>query len=74
MIKSNIKPTPKRALISEINYKNPAFLRGFLSPRYKILPRKLTGLSAKKQRLLTTEIKKARIMGMLPFTDRHAIN
>ena len=58
---------------SEIDYKNVAFLRKFLSSRYKILPQKLTGLSAKSQRKLKTEVKKARIMGLLPFTDRHSL-
>ena len=58
---------------ADINYKNIAFLKKFLSSRYKILPRKVTGLSAKSQRKLKTEIKKARIMGLLPYTDRHSL-
>ncbi len=58
---------------SDIDYKNTDFLKQFLSSRYKILPRKLTGLNAKNQRKLKTEIKKARIMGLLPYTDRHSL-
>ena len=56
-----------------IDYKRPEILKKFMDSRWKILSRKITGLSAKKQRKLQTEIKKARIMGILPFTDRHAI-
>ena len=58
---------------SEINYKNAIVLKKFLSSRFKILPLKATGLNAKNQRKLKTEIKKARIMGLLPFTDRHSL-
>jgi len=60
--------------IGEIDYKNVPLLKKFLSSRYKLLSQKASGLSAKKQRKLKTEVKKARIMGLIPFTDRHAIN
>jgi small subunit ribosomal protein S18 len=59
--------------LSEIDYKNPEILRKFMSSRFKILPQSISGLSAKKQRKLRDEIKKSRIMGLLPFTDRHAL-
>ena len=39
----------------------------FISERGKILPRRVTGTSAKNQRKLTIAIKRARIMGLLPF-------
>ena len=42
-------------------------LRRFISERGKILPRRVTGTSAKNQRKLTVAIKRARIMGLLPF-------
>ncbi len=78
--KQQKRNTKKQAVImqegykaSDINYKNVDFLKQFLSSRYKILPRKLTGLSAKNQRKLKTEVKKARIMGLLPYTDRHSL-
>ena len=60
--------------IGQIDYKNPILLSKFLSSRKKILPRKVSGLSAMAQRKLGDEIKKARIMGLLPFTDRHALS
>lgn len=59
--------------LTEIDYKNISMLKKFLDSRQKIYNREKTGLSAKKQRKLKTEIKKARIMGLLPFTDRHSL-
>lgn len=50
-----------------INYKNVFLLRKFISIEGKILPRRLTNLSSKKQRYLAKAIKNARIMGFLPF-------
>ena len=54
------------------NYKDVLILRRFLSDKFKILPVSKTGLSAKNQRLLANEIKKARFMGLLPYTDLHS--
>jgi len=55
------------------DYKEVLVLRRFISDRGKVLPQKYTGLTAKNQRLLAVEIKKARFMGLLQYTDRHAI-
>lgn len=60
--------------IEEINYKNVETLKQFLGKRQKILSQKDSGLNAKQQRKLKNEVKKARIMGLLPFTDRHALS
>lgn len=57
-----------------IDYKNYEYLKKYLNSRYKILPQKMTGLSSKQQRKLKVEVKKARIMGLIPFTDRHALS
>ena len=56
-----------------IDYKKSDILEKFLTERGKILPQKYSGLTAKNQRLLALEIKKARYMGLLPYTDRHAL-
>lgn len=53
--------------IKYIDYKNVALLKRFTSERGKILPRRTTGTSAKYQRQLTTSIKRAREMALLPF-------
>lgn len=53
--------------IEYIDYKDVDLLRRFISERGKILPRRVTGTGAKNQRKLTKAIKRARIMGLLPF-------
>jgi small subunit ribosomal protein S18 len=52
------------------DYRNVEVLRRFLSETGKILPRRRTGLSAKEQRILAKTIKRARILGLLPFTEK----
>jgi len=56
--------------IKEIDYQNNDLLRRFLSGQGKILSSKRTGLCAKHQRKLAKAIKKARLMGLLPFTKK----
>jgi small subunit ribosomal protein S18 len=53
----------------EIDYKDVAKLRKFVSERSKILPRRVTGTCAKHQRELTTAIKRARHLALLPYTS-----
>ncbi|MEG0386551.1 MAG: 30S ribosomal protein S18, partial [Solibacillus sp.] len=50
-----------------IDYKDVDLLKKFISERGKILPRRVTGTSAKYQRKLTSAIKVSRIMALLPF-------
>jgi len=54
--------------IATIDYKDAELLKRFVSDRGKILPRRVTGTSAKYQRELTTAIKRARHMALLPFS------
>jgi small subunit ribosomal protein S18 len=56
----------------EIDYQNAELLRRFLSPEGKILPARRTGLTAKNQRKITRAVKRARSIGLLPFTNRDA--
>ncbi|MBQ9517738.1 MAG: 30S ribosomal protein S18 [Eubacterium sp.] len=53
--------------VETIDYKDVAKLRKFTSERAKILPRRVTGTCAKHQRELTTAIKRARHLAMLPY-------
>lgn len=55
--------------ITYIDYKDVDLLKRFVSERGKILPRRVTGTSAKYQRKLTTAIKRARHMALLPFVS-----
>ncbi|MBN1501767.1 MAG: 30S ribosomal protein S18 [Spirochaetes bacterium] len=52
-----------------IDYKRSDILEKFITDRGKILPRRITGTCAKHQRLVATEIKKARMIALLPFVE-----
>ncbi|WP_281883310.1 30S ribosomal protein S18 [Paenibacillus sp. YYML68] len=54
--------------IKHIDYKDIETLKKFISERGKILPRRVTGTSAKYQRALTIAIKRARQIALLPYT------
>jgi small subunit ribosomal protein S18 len=52
-----------------IDYKDVDLLRKFITERGKILPRRITGLTAQQQRALTMAIKRSRIVALLPFIN-----
>ena len=54
--------------VETIDYKDIARLRRYMSERGKILPSRVTGTCARHQRALTTAIKKARQVALLPYT------
>lgn len=60
---SPIKPGDK------IDYKDVDLLRKFITDRGKILPRRISGLTAQQQRHLTTAIKRARAIALLPYVN-----
>jgi len=53
---------------SRIDYKDARSLSNYLSERGKIIPSRITGTCARHQRKLTTAIKRARTVALLPFT------
>lgn len=53
--------------ITHIDYKDVELLKKFVSERGNILPRRVTGTSAKYQRKLAVAIKRSRQMALLPF-------
>ena len=53
--------------VQHIDYKDVARLRRFTSERGKILPRRMTGTCAKHQRQLSTAIKRARTIALMPY-------
>lgn len=55
--------------VSTIDYKDVAKLRRYLSERGKIVPRRVTGTCARHQRALTTSIKRARHIALLPYVS-----
>ncbi|MEI6828371.1 MAG: 30S ribosomal protein S18 [Synechococcaceae cyanobacterium ELA445] len=52
-----------------IDYKDVDLLKKFITERGKLLPRRLTGLTAQQQRDLTNAVKRARIVALLPFVN-----
>jgi small subunit ribosomal protein S18 len=57
----------KKTGIKYVDYKDPAFLKGFLNEQGKIFPRRLTGTSLKYQRRVAQAIKRARHLALLPY-------
>lgn len=55
--------------IESIDYKEIPRLRRYITERGKILPRRITGNCAHHQRQLTSAIKRARVMALLPYTS-----
>ena len=55
--------------VESIDYKDTQKLRRFTSDRAKILPRRVTGTCARHQRELTTAIKRARQVALMPYTS-----
>jgi small subunit ribosomal protein S18 len=56
-----------------IDYKDPDTLKTFISENGKIMSTRYTRLTAKEQRKLNKAIKRARLLGLLPFTDKQKI-
>ncbi|RDV25607.1 30S ribosomal protein S18 [Alteromonas aestuariivivens] len=57
--------------VTEIDYKDIATLKNYITESGKIVPSRITGTSAKYQRQLSTAIKRARFLALLPYTDSH---
>ncbi len=57
--------------VVEIDYKDLNTLRQYVTETGKIVPSRITGTHARYQRQLTTAIKRARFLALLPFADSH---
>ncbi|KAI3492580.1 hypothetical protein L1887_42883 [Cichorium endivia] len=57
--------------VQEIDYKDIATLKNYITESGKIVPSRITGTRAKYQRQLARAIKRARYLSLLPYTDRH---
>jgi len=57
----------KKNRIKYIDYKDPEFLKRFVNEQGKILPRRVTGTSLKYQRKVSTAVKRARYIALLPY-------
>ena len=57
--------------ITDIDYKDLNLLKAYVSETGNIVPSRITGTKAKYQRQLSTAIKRARYVALLPYTDKH---
>ncbi|NOY73359.1 MAG: 30S ribosomal protein S18 [Gammaproteobacteria bacterium] len=57
--------------VKEIDYKDIAMLRNYVSETGKIVPSRVTGTKARYQRQLSRAIKRARFLALLPYSDAH---
>ena len=57
----------KKSKIKHVDYKNPEFLLKFLNEQGKLLPRRITGTSLKFQRKVSSSVKRARQLAILPY-------
>ena len=60
---------PRQVVPDYLDWKDVDLLRQFVPERGKIMPRRISGISAKDQRRVATAIKRARSMAMLPFVQ-----
>jgi small subunit ribosomal protein S18 len=57
--------------VKEIDYKDIDVLKDFVQENGKIMPARITGTKSRYQRQLSTAIKRARYLALLPYTDLH---
>ncbi len=65
------KPAEFSASGKEIDYKDLELLRGYISESGRIVPSRITGTGARYQRMLTSSVKTARYLALLPYCDNH---
>ncbi|WP_067562260.1 30S ribosomal protein S18 [Halofilum ochraceum] len=57
--------------VVEIDYKDVETLKNYITETGKIVPSRITGTNARYQRQLSTAVKRARYLALLPYTDGH---
>ena len=57
--------------IEWVDYKDVLLLKDFINDNGKIIPARITGTKSKYQRQLSTAVKRARFLALLPYTDLH---
>ena len=73
-VKRPVKKIPRKKVcvfcvekIDELDYKDVAKLKKFITEKGKILPRRMSGVCAKHQRMVATAVKRARVMALIPY-------
>ena len=59
--------------VKEIDYKDIATLKQYVRETGKIVPSRITGTKSRYQRQLSTAIKRARFLALIPYTDNHDV-
>ena len=57
--------------ITEVDYKDLNLLKNYITETGKLVPARITGTKAKYQRQLTTAVKRARYLALIPYCDAH---
>ncbi|MGI9323728.1 MAG: 30S ribosomal protein S18 [Pseudomonadales bacterium] len=57
--------------LDEVDYKDLDLLKQYVTETGKIVPSRITGTTAQFQRKLAQEVKRARYLALLPYTDQH---
>ncbi|MDB4042046.1 30S ribosomal protein S18 [Methylophilaceae bacterium] len=57
--------------IKHVDYKDVDLLKDFITENGKLIPARITGTKSIYQRQLTTAVKRARFLALLPYTDKH---
>ena len=73
-IKRQVKKMAKKKVcvfcvekVDELDYKDVNKVKKFITEKGKILPRRMTGVCAKHQRMVATAVKRARVMALIPY-------
>lgn len=73
-VKRPVKKMPRKKVcifcvekVDELDYKDVAKLKKFITEKGKILPRRMSGVCAKHQRMVATAVKRARTMALIPY-------
>jgi small subunit ribosomal protein S18 len=65
-----MKRDEKTISLKHVDYKDVEMLKKFITPYGRIMPNRISKLSAKSQRKVALAIKRARYMGLLPYTEK----
>ena len=65
---STRKKVLSEEIFSKVDYKNPQVLRSFVTDRGKMIPRRISGASARQQRVISSALRRARMLALLPFS------
>jgi len=65
---STRKKVLSEEVFTKVDYKNPQILRSFVTDRGKMIPRRISGASARQQRVISTAVRRARMLALLPFS------